>query len=389
LKTDRANLDFLRSAAVILVLVSHLFVVLGALDRSTLASWGLTNPAPATIFIPGLVANSALAKWGFADLGHAGVLLFFVHTSLVLMMSLSRMERADGRVCISSFYVRRLFRIYPLAILTVLVALAFRIPGFFGNAYTRPTPAVTTANLLLVQNLFHAPAIIGPMWSLPFEVQMYLALPFLYLLARRLKSRSGAIAIVGLGFVVWYVEHRLSMLLHYQSQLGYAPFFFMGIAAFVGFRIPAAARWSGARFVIALLALILFRCLTIRFVRNYRSGWIEWALFAMFALLLPCFRDLAQPHLRRGAALVARYSYGIYLMHVPVMWLCFLRLSGRPAWLQVILFIVLIISVPVILYHALEEPLIRVGVRLAGRTTGRLGFPDAAASGPSLVRSVS
>lgn len=46
----------------------------------------------------------AIAGWS----GITGVCFFFVHTSLVLMFSLER----DPEV--GSFYLRRMFRIYPL-----------------------------------------------------------------------------------------------------------------------------------------------------------------------------------------------------------------------------------------------------------------------------------
>src|SRR6476620_11599698 len=91
-----ANLDVLRSIAVMLVLLQHLLL------RSHVKHiyWLETS-----------------------CLGYFGVLLFFVHTTLVLMFSLERHH--DG--IFRSFYIRRLFRIYPLAILAVCAALILRL----------------------------------------------------------------------------------------------------------------------------------------------------------------------------------------------------------------------------------------------------------------------
>ena len=342
-------------------------VELGCFDQPTLASLGIVGLAPSSLHVPGLLANHALPLWGVPGIGHVGVMLFFVHTSLVLMMSLARMESTDGRISGASFFVRRFFRIYPLAILTVLVCVAWRVPPHFEGVYVSPTGLSIAASLLLVQNLFHTPQILSPLWSLPFEVQMYLALPLLYLLARRVKTWTGAAALMAFGFLVWWAEHRLAILLHYESVLQFAPFFFMGVTAFALFRIHPP-RWGGGKFVITVLALILLRCLAVRLVRTYRFEWVEWILFATFALLLPRFRDIASPSVRRSVRLVARYSYGIYLAHIPIMWFSFQILSSRPAWLQIVIFAILMAALPVALYHALEEPLIRFGVRVAART---------------------
>jgi peptidoglycan/LPS O-acetylase OafA/YrhL len=62
-----------------------------------------------------------------AAAGQLGVLLFFIHTSLVLMMSLARLEKSEGGLA-ARFYIRRAFRIYPLAIVAVLSVVALQIP---------------------------------------------------------------------------------------------------------------------------------------------------------------------------------------------------------------------------------------------------------------------
>src|SRR5271163_66338 len=76
---ELANLDLLRAVAVGLVFVFHLALTMGYV--------GLGDPAL------------------------CGVLLFFVHTALVLMMSMERLG-LSGRSLYTTFFVRRIFRIY-------------------------------------------------------------------------------------------------------------------------------------------------------------------------------------------------------------------------------------------------------------------------------------
>jgi peptidoglycan/LPS O-acetylase OafA/YrhL len=71
--------------------------------------------------------------------------------------------------------VRRAFRIYPLAVVVVLVAALARLPAhvtFDGSDMVLGFPPCRTllSDLLLVQNVTGALDIQGVFWSLPLEV---------------------------------------------------------------------------------------------------------------------------------------------------------------------------------------------------------------------------
>ena len=150
-----ANLDLLRGSAVLMVLFDHLCRHF-YLDHA----WGIA----------------------VVDIGMFGVLLFFVHTSLVLMNSMQR-SGLSGIELLKRFYTRRFFRVYPLSVFAVLAAVALHLHADGrGLAFgLRPRPLEVASNLLLTQNLTYSDSIIGPLWSLPIEVQMYIVLPFLFL----------------------------------------------------------------------------------------------------------------------------------------------------------------------------------------------------------------
>src|SRR5512142_1564589 len=101
-------------------------------------------------------------------LGDAGVLFFFVHTSNVLMQSLQRSGDSWKQ-----FVTRRVFRIYPLSILAVVLYAVLCIPG---TAWQGETPKDSGFNIVsdlaLVQNFTKAQSIPSVLWSLPFEIQM-------------------------------------------------------------------------------------------------------------------------------------------------------------------------------------------------------------------------
>lgn len=335
-----SNLDLLRATAVLLVLVSHLLHVLS-----------LTHPY--------------LVSSGLADLipGPLGVWMFFIHTSLVLMMSLERLSAQGGRVA-PRFYIRRIFRIYPLSIFTVLAVLALRIPPYFEPAFAWPAPKVIAANLLLAQNFYDFTQITGPLWSLPYEVQMYLLLPLLYLAARRIRTWRGVFLLIASGFALYRVEMHLAHLLHYPPLFTYAPWFSMGIACYALSRMLTPSIGS-AWFPVCLVALVAAVVAAHKILRGDHEGWVIWGCGLLFALALPRFRDIQSKRLRAAAKTVATYSYGIYLCHVPILWFAFQRLSAQPVLVKVLVCTALLVAVPAMLFHLLESPMIGVGSKLA------------------------
>jgi peptidoglycan/LPS O-acetylase OafA/YrhL len=277
-------------------------------------------------------------------IGTAGVLLFFVHTSLVLMLSLERRGST-----IRQFYIQRFFRIYPLAVLVIVLCVSLRIPAdplnLFQASYEWHGWTWLVPNLLLIQNLTRTSSVTGPLWSLPFEVQMYLLLPFIFLVAKSKQAipKLLALSVASVFFLQWL-------------PLLWAPFFLSGVIAFVVRknrlrRIPA---------VILPLAIAVF--VVLNAVSGLRLG-IGWLTCTAFGFLLPRFAEIQNRPLTAVSHVIARYSYGIYLAHVPILWFSFVALRAA-GWLQWLMFAVLIISVPVALFHVIENPFIQAGRRI-------------------------
>ncbi len=168
-------------------------------------------------------------------LGRFGVLIFFVHTSLVLTLAMER--RADSRRgYFLAFYIQRAFRIYPLAIVCVLTVVALRIPPHPSSAYLPWPGSTVAANLLLIQNFFAdhrtywTTSVSAPLWSLPYEVQMYAVLPPLFWLLRRRPSGKTVAWIVAGATLIASVERWIL-----RTPMGlaqFAPCFAGGVLAY-------------------------------------------------------------------------------------------------------------------------------------------------------------
>jgi peptidoglycan/LPS O-acetylase OafA/YrhL len=276
------SLDVLRAFAVLCVLFDHTVEI-------------VTGPLP----------------W-LSRIGLSGVLIFFVHTSLVLMASLER--SGDGPL---AFYVRRAFRIYPLAIVTVFAVVALRLPFgvHAGQAVVLPisTKSVVASATLTTNVVTGAVNVIGTLWSLPLEVQMYVLLPFCFLVA--LRGVRPTLVLYAAAVALYYVQAANEHLWR-LSVLHYGPVFLFGVLAFAWLR--------------------------------ERNG----------------VQDLPPSALTRGAHVVAKYSYGIYLLHIPAAGIAFVWGGQWPTAAKWAVYAALLFVLPVAGYHAIEEPCIAWGKRL-------------------------
>lgn len=327
LSDDSSNLDVLRACAVLSVYCTHL-----------------------------LRCNhiDSLGPLKVRYLGQTGVLIFFVHTSLVLMMSMDRMK-VSGWALAAAFYVRRLFRIYPLSILAVVLVALLHVPRYPLTVHYQWLGWHTfVSNLALTQNLTYSLNFLLPLWSLPLEVQMYVLLPPLFFLVRRYRSWWVPFSLWGAAAIIGELQ------IHFQSSVRYslgefAAFFLSGIVAFVMLRYRSLQLpFWGWPLVIA--AAYAFRHV------SFQAGWFACL---MLGIAVPQFKEVSQPAIKRTAAWIARYSYGIYLSHVVIFWFALVVLKDSHTLTKIAVGAVLSVACPVVLYHALEKPMIKVGVRLA------------------------
>jgi peptidoglycan/LPS O-acetylase OafA/YrhL len=284
------------------------------------------------------------------------------------MMSLERHEQGERVGSYLAFLVRRVGRIYPLSILVVLVVVALQLPigdtvaGHFVPAHV--DRATVLSNLLLTQNLTHSDAVMAPLWTLPYEMQMYLVLPLLYWLARRSR---GVWPLLG----VWALSALTAKLVQnkpWGDLVAYVPCFTAGVVAYKLIGSGSARRWPFWGWLLVLAASTAI-C---QWRYSLRNAWI-YCLF--IGLMIPQFRELQAGHLQRFCQIVARYSYGVYLTHYVCLWFAFDYLGGAPLLERWAVFIVSAVALPVLLYHGLEAPMVRASGRLADRLSRPRALP--------------
>jgi peptidoglycan/LPS O-acetylase OafA/YrhL len=350
-----ANLDLLRATAVLLVLAQHL------LNRFGAGRWFGGSVPP---------------------IGTFGVLLFFVHTCLVLMYSMQR-SQLNGLPLLENFYTRRLFRIYPLSVLAVLTAVALHLDsGVNGVPGLSHAPPVTqgriVSNLLLVQNLAAPGSIINVLWSLPYELQMYIFLPFLFVWLRPALSKSKRSSVAWL-CVLWTAaavlavvrsalaeSGQMSSLVGRLSLLEFVPNFLPGVISYILIAHGLAHVTRIKSYVWPPFILLLVAVYSIR-----PGSAVGWVLSLLLGFGIPYFGEIQTEWLRTVSHKIATYSYGIYLSHPFCIWFVADRLGSFPLSSRILVLIVLLVGIPAALYHAIEKPMIKVGANLAERWTDR------------------
>jgi len=335
LSNESPNLDLLRAMAVSFVLLGHFLQCFR------------TQLVPPTFW-------DVLAR--------TGVMLFFVHTSLVLMLSIDRMKERNFEL-VKSFYFRRLFRIYPLSVLCVGLVTIFHVPPMPLGQYAWNGWNAVASNLLLAQNLSRAPNVMGALWSLPWEVQMYCVLPFIYLGCRT----KALVKISG----IWILCCATAWIGHPVARvLTYFPCFLGGVLAYALLRkrsisaVLPSYLWPVAILLISALSAHLNAA-----AWNRKIIYPDWILCAFTGLIIPLFSNSSTTGLvSKIASTVAKYSYGIYLSHIPLMWLTLVRFRDLPLGFRLVWFLAMLLIVPALAYHLVEHPLIKIGKQLSVST---------------------
>ena len=132
------------------------------------------------------------------DFGDYGVFVFFIISGYIVPASLER------KGSVRTFWVSRLFRLYPLYLLAVGIAVALYL-GHFGSLRGENADPETSilSQLLMMSNVLVGQNLPKVVWSLSYEMVFYLLLTALFV--ARVHKRSSwyalafAAAAVGLG----------------------------------------------------------------------------------------------------------------------------------------------------------------------------------------------
>lgn len=310
--------------------------------------------------------------------GFVGVDVFFVISGF-LITSILHKDMQGGTFSLATFYARRVRRIFPSLLFTLVLVLALGWFVCLDDEYRQVgkhvvASATFTSNLVyyLESGYFDAAAESKPLlnlWSLAVEEQFYIVWPLLLFLVHR-RTWS---------FIAWVSALAGLSLLVSEMLLWYRPAasFFMPFSRFWELAAGGLAayclsrgmwRLSGVRAsVLALsgLALILSSCLwldpTVAFPGVWAIPPVAGALLLIIAVDSPVNRRfLSSPPL----VWLGLISYPLYLLHWPL--LTFVRIvTPNPSATEILVCMALAVALSYLLLRVVETPVRRRGGRSA------------------------
>ena len=342
-----------------------------------------------------------------ARYGNFGVAFFFILSGFVLTWSWR------PTVGIGTFYWRRFARIYPLHIVTLLIA----IPVFYSlspdpaQTWVKPLDvAVLVLCVLLLQGWSRDPAVLfagnPAAWTLTAEMFFYAAHPFLSRVLRVLSSRAALWSAVGV--LALSVGARTLMVVDPTGWLAGLPWPILRINEFIigmclawairlGWR-PRVPVWVPVALLAAfLLGLqVLQRVPQLDFVLDIATSYVSEIMTALFALLICAFAsaDLAERtrvSRHRILVLLGEWSYAFYLIHATLIYIVLGAIGPQHGVVGAVWIIVLLAASVLLAWglHALVERPVESRLRrwqneFVARRSARTSSAGTAATRPAI-----
>lgn len=299
---------------------------------------------------------------------------FFIVSGYLVYGSYENSVKMGDSHRIGSFYIRRLFRIYPLYVIIILAQMLAMLVLLGDKAQLGETIKYLGSNLIFAN--FLAPemgglflgldnsAINPSLWTLKIEVAFYLLVPFLWWLVDRKKTVGTGIGILLLIYILSTIFALVT--LHYGAETlskqfpAQMRFFVVGILLYkyrdkFNISFPAAI-------IIASVAFAL--C-------SFRN---ELPIIPIYPLLIGAIIFTCALRL---PAVPLKYdiSYGVYLIHAPLIQIALLLGLLQDSAVFLLLLVAVVYSLAFLAEKIIEIPMVKYGKKLSDRFSQKLVKP--------------
>lgn len=320
--------------------------------------------------------------------GYFGVTVFFVLSGYLITGLLLAEWDQRGGIDFRAFYARRALRLYPALVAVVvvftLVAALVGHPGVSNQQFLLGDGT----SLIYVNDFIQSAWTLGggaqwfaPTWSLGVEEQFYLLWPIvLVVLLRRTDAQRifRWLLVVALSAAILYpaIVQMIGTGWMYYSPIGSLLPLMAGCGAVFIRRHPSPV--SAALAAILLIGAMLQAPWVT--APSLWHGYVQVVALGATVLILFLTRPGGWAPLRWAPLVwLGRRSYGVYLVHMPMLYV-FLRLVPyRDPWIYALLVATTSILIAALLYRCVERPFL---VRKAAFVRATAAQPDTAPSRP-------
>jgi len=279
-----------------------------------------------------MVTFPSWLQW-FVEYGHFGVTFFFVLSGFVLTWSWQKSTP------VRAFYWRRFARIYPLHLLTLLIAIPvfYRVVAPPDQTWIKPLDwGILFLSVLVIQGWSNNPTILfsgnPAAWTLTVEAFFY-ALHPLIVRAMQPVRRNGALVLGGAAVLVAVLMKFAALnwpdgaLSDLREPVSHLPEFVLGMAIAWAFRHGWRLRMPLALSVVLLMLWLLGSSLAAR--ADAALAWVP--AFTPEAIGVLCALVIATAATRdiegkrglttwRPVVVLGEWSFAFYLIHATLMY---------------------------------------------------------------------
>lgn len=312
------HVDGLRAVAALVVFLNHAYAQIWE-------TWPVARPV------------GALAFTRYAMIaGHLSVTVFIVLSGFCLMLPAvdHGLELRGG---VKGFLRRRALRILPpyyaaLVLCLILIATVIGKPtGTLWDVPIQTRPLDVVSHVLLLQDVFGTARINYVFWSIAVEWQIYFFMPLLVWAWRRKGALAVVLSALALGYALRFGFDGSRVARMHPQYLG---MFALGALSAVLVRsTDASFARLRERFPFGVTAGLAFAgvvWLTVKWdvpLAEARMHWLDLPVGVMAAALLVSTSRSPSSPLRlvlswRPLVFVGTFSYSLYLIHAPVLQLC-------------------------------------------------------------------
>ncbi len=337
--TDRIpSLDGLRAVSILMVVVGH------------------------------LAYGAGFHAWWTDAYAHAGVRVFFVISGYLITTLLLREREETGCIGERQFYIRRAWRILPVAYAYLLCITIARHKDFSWPDLALSWTYLTSYAYVLGP----LPWDLSHLWSLSVEEQFYAGWPLLVAGRMRWAKRVAWVAILAAPLCrYWFRQHRLNLMAIFSFPVvidSLATGCLIALYTATPARTIATRRWAALAWVAAFMAPQLVHVIgehprIFAYAEVFYAS--VWTLFNLCVGVGVLWAVATQPRVLNHwfAIWIGTISYGLYIWQMPFM--------NPDTHLRLPVNLLAAVGVAAASYYLLEQPLLRMR-RHVGQTPRKI-----------------